>query len=285
MLLSLLLRRLPVKGCLVILVLFLLTAGISYAVMVTDGVQVINENNHVVVNMVKNGTLYIEPQVELSSSTSVGGALRVDNTRNKGAGAVLYTNAGAGARGRLMVLRCDHGLFDQDCLHVSYDGKNSGISVLSTNGPAMTLASTTTVPRNHVLGLLLNADVDDTSALNVNSLNTRHSAVQVTGNEKERGTVKIAHVKPNGMDDTNATALSIDLQGAGTAAQGIFVESTGGTTGKLLNIRNQGDEKMVLKADGTLQVKGNLLVGGNLEVSGCIIYQAAGVQQALGTCI
>ena len=169
---------------LIILFGLLFMAKFAYAALVTDSVKVVNLQNDVMAEISSAGTFAVEPRSELSSSTSAGGAIRLDNTLNKGAGLVMYTNSGSGSNGRLVSARCDHAYFDQDCLHVSNDGERSGIGVLTTKGPAMTLSSSTTTPKNHVLGLVLQSQVTDTSALNVFSDNNLHSAMQVTGQER-----------------------------------------------------------------------------------------------------
>jgi hypothetical protein len=99
---------------------------------------------------------------------------------------------------------------------------------------------------------------NDISALNVVSDNPSGSAVQISGTESARGTVKITHRKP-GAADANAAALSIDLQdGAGngnSAAQGIFITGTeGATTGNLITARNNGRDDFVIKGTGRVGV-------------------------------
>ncbi|HEQ9666527.1 TPA: hyaluronoglucosaminidase, partial [Streptococcus pyogenes] len=70
--------------------------------------------------------------------------------------------------------------------------------------------------------------------------------------------------------DKNAAALSIDIvkktNGAGTAAQGIYINSTSGTTGKLLRIRNLGDDKFYVKPDGGFYAKATSQIDGNLKL-------------------
>jgi hypothetical protein len=96
------------------------------------------------------------------------------------------------------------------------------------------------------------------SALNVVSDNPSGSAMQLSGIDSGTGTLKITHRKP-GVADTNASALSIDVQdGAGsgdTAAKGIFLTATeGATTGDLLDVRNNGVQDLVLKGTGRMGV-------------------------------
>ena len=95
------------------------------------------------------------------------------------------------------------------------------------------------------------------SAANLVSSNPAASCVQVSGVETGRGSVKITHTGPGDNTDANASAISIDLQGAGTACQGIHIDaSAGGTTGALLDIRNNGSQLLKVLASGAV-VLGN----------------------------
>lgn len=101
--------------------------------------------------------------------------------------------------------------------------------------------------------------VDVAAALNLISDNRETSAVYISGHETlPRGTVKITHTNggTTATDDTSASALSIDLRrgtAAGTAAQGIFLTSTdGGTTGRLLTLRNGGANLFTVPAAGSV---------------------------------
>lgn len=112
------------------------------------------------------------------------------------------------------------------------------------------------------------------------------STVGISGYETGKGTVKIDHRKPVAAvtgSDGNASALSLRCNGAGTAAQGIFfdAEDAGGTTGKLLNFRQQGVEKFVVAADGAITSQGKLTLplagntGGLLVGGDCNLYRTA----------
>lgn len=93
------------------------------------------------------------------------------------------------------------------------------------------------------------------TAMNIISSDVDSSCIWVTGHEKDKGTLKIGHVKPDGVSDTNAAGLSIYLSGTGTAAQGIFIDSDA-STGKLLNLRRSGVEVFVVDKDGKLVANG-----------------------------
>src|SRR4051794_36944033 len=98
------------------------------------------------------------------------------------------------------------------------------------------------------------------SHVDVVSADSTTTALGVRGHEAGRGTIKATH-EPSapGATDPNASALSLSIDGAGTSAQGIFVDAPLATAGKLLNIRNAGRELLVLKADGTLELHGRLV--------------------------
>ncbi|GHB53096.1 hypothetical protein GCM10010377_50120 [Streptomyces viridiviolaceus] len=90
------------------------------------------------------------------------------------------------------------------------------------------------------------------SALNVTSRNPATSAMNLSGTETARGTLKISHVGYADGSDADASGLSIDLKTQGTAAQGIFVTATQGpTTGSLIVLRNNpGVDDFVVKGSG-----------------------------------
>ena len=170
----------------------------------------------------------ITPTGNAANSSSVGGALNITNTASTGAGLVVYSTQAAPV-GHLIVARANNATFNQSAIYTEYVGTSHAVSI---NHQGTGLAS---------------------SALNVASSNTEHSALGVSGNETARGTVKITHTGTG--TDVNASALSIDLAGSGTASQGIFVTSTsGGTTGTLLHLRNGGTGALVeVTAAGALK--------------------------------
>jgi len=92
------------------------------------------------------------------------------------------------------------------------------------------------------------------SAINAVSSNPGFSCFEVTGTEKNRGTVKVAHLGYSDASDANCAALSIDLQTTvggvtGTAAQGIFITSTtdAAPTGNAINVRYNSSDRFVVK--------------------------------------
>ncbi|WP_028057741.1 hypothetical protein [Candidatus Solirubrobacter pratensis] len=179
--------------------------------------------------------LGVAPQGSVSSSTSAGGALLVDTSATTGAGAILYTSAGADATGRLMNLRVDNAAFAPAALHVDYAGVGNPVEVVSTSANPASVA------------------------LNVTSAATGATALGAKAPTTGKGVVKITHTGVTG--DANGSALSLLLTGAGSAAQGIFLDAPDTTTGPLLNLRNGGVPQVTVSATGVLYASGGLATG------------------------
>jgi hypothetical protein len=137
------------------------------------------------------------------------------------------------------------------------------ISVIVSSGVAIRAKSTSTTPGDHVAVVNLAADGGPNNAgLNVVSANTAFSACEMSGHETGHGTLKVSHVNPgpSPTSDANAAAISIDLQAGkagGTAAQGIFLKSTtGSTSGKIVNyVDPTGATIFALLPDGSLLLR------------------------------
>jgi hypothetical protein len=132
---------------------------------------------------------------------------------------------------------------------------------ITTNLAVRSAFLKTTSPTEHAVTIYQasTTGVDVAAALNLISDNRETSAVYISGHETlPRGTLKVTHTNggTTATDDTSASALSIDLRrgtAAGTAAQGIFVTSTdGGTTGRLLTLRNGGANLVTVPAAGSI---------------------------------
>lgn len=98
-------------------------------------------------------------------------------------------------------------------------------------------------------------------ALDIVSTNESDTTLGIRGRESGRGTIKVTHEKPDGIGDANASAISIVLGRVNaaetSAAQGIFLDThTGGTTGRLINLRNGGNPKFLVDSDGTVTAYG-----------------------------
>ncbi|HEP1456160.1 hyaluronoglucosaminidase [Streptococcus pyogenes] len=199
---------------------------------------------------VMTGQLKFKPAATVAYSSSTGGAVNIDLSSSRGAGVVVYSNNDT-SDGPLMSLRTGKETFNKSALFVDYSGKTNAVNI------AMRQPSTPNF----------------SSALNITSGNENGSAMQLRGSEKALGTLKITHENPNveANYDENAAALSIDIVkkqkgGKGTAAQGIYINSTSGTTGKLLRIRNLGDDKFYVKHDGGFYAKKTSQIDGNLKL-------------------
>ena len=197
-----------------------------------------------------------------SNSTSVGGAVNITNTNSTGAGLVIYSNQGATASGRLLVIRADNTAFDEQALWVQQDGTNGAFFIDCTASSSRTIEC----------GSISSVDPDN-------------SALGISGSETGKGTVKITHTGTG--TDVNASGLSIDLQGTGTASQGIYLTSTGGgTTGNLLTLRNgvAQDYKFLVTGAGNVGIAtsspsrlltiagGDAWIGGNLTATGTALF-------------
>jgi hypothetical protein len=211
-----------------------------------------------------DAALRLVPSGAVSPSVSVGGAFNLDNTASTGAGVVLYSNQGAGALGRLLVVNQANSENPQNAVRIQNVGTAHAVSIF--HNPAGGTGDSTA------------------EALDVVSTNPLDTALGVRGQEEGRGTVKIAHAKP-ARSDANAAALSIALLGAGTACQGICIGNDGGnpTTGRLLNIRNggPGSERLVLTADGRVELPIKGPAGGLVIGSDANLYRSA--QNVLAT--
>ncbi|VHM45325.1 hyaluronoglucosaminidase [Streptococcus pyogenes] len=198
---------------------------------------------------VMTGQLKFKPAATVAYSSSTGGAVNIDLSSTRGAGVVVYSDNDT-SDGPLMSLRTGKETFNQSALFVDYKGTTNAVNI------AMRQPTTPNF----------------SSALNITSGNENGSAMQLRGSEKALGTLKITHENPSiGADyDKNAAALSIDIvkktNGAGTAAQGIYINSTSGTTGKLLRIRNLNDDKFYVKPDGGFYAKETSQIDGNLKL-------------------
>jgi hypothetical protein len=209
-------------------------------------------------NALNTNTLALLPQVDAPASTSAGGALLIDTTKSRGAGAVIYSNAPT-ADGRLLSLRADSPTFNQAALSIAYNG-SSHAATITQNGTTSSAAE----------------------ALVVTSQNPLDSTLGVSGRELSRGTIKATHTGSG--DDGDASALSLNLAGTGTAAQGIFLDAPLSTTGKLLNLRNGGQQELVVTADGKALATGGIGVGNSQPATkpGTVVrriqvFDAAGV--------
>ena len=201
-----------------------------------------------------DAALRLRPTGAVAPSASAGGAMNLDNSASTGAGAVLYSNRGADAQGRLLVVNQDHPANPQHAVRIENSGTAHTVSVL--HDPAG------------------GAGASPAEALAIESTNPLDTAVGVRGREQGKGTLKITHEKPVGAD-ANASALSIALLGDGTACQGIYIGNDAGnpTSGPLLNIRNggPGTERLVLTADGQAELPvegpgGGLVIGSDANL-------------------
>lgn len=122
--------------------------------------------------------------------------------------------------------------------------------------------------------------------LTVTSTNPDDTTLGISGQETGRGTFKVTH-NYTGTSDASASAISILLGGtsAGTAAQGIFLDTTAGqpTTGDLLNLRNDGVDQLTLSSAGVLTTAGNIISGGFFRSNNGLTNNSSGNNSAVKT--
>ncbi|HVY01169.1 MAG TPA: hypothetical protein VHA12_00175 [Candidatus Nanoarchaeia archaeon] len=219
--------------------------SIAYATTISDTTSTFNGNVNYDSNLTLSSStisltnpyatnaLFIDQNANGGTSTSTGGALRLDMTGSDGAGLLIYSNNGASASGRLLNIRADNSSFNQAAFHIDYDGTANAAEVSYVNNDS------------------------SGQALNVVSYNELDSPLGVNGQTTGKGVVKIVHLQPS-SSDANAAAISIDLQGATTASKGIFIDTTtGNTTGHLLDLRNGGSQRFVVTSEGVMQLLAN----------------------------
>jgi hypothetical protein len=197
-------------------------------------------------------------------SAVTGGALNLDNSGSSGAGALLYSNRGGDALGRLLMVNQANPANPQHAVRIQNAGTAHTVSIF--HDPAG------------------GAGDPSAEAVDIVSTNEQDTALGVRGRETGKGTVKITHAKPAGSD-ANASALSIALEGAGTACQGIYIGNDAGnpTTGDLLHIRNggPGTDLLRLTAPGRLELSAQGSEGGVVIGNDVTLYRAD--QQVLAT--
>jgi Hyaluronidase protein (HylP) len=121
------------------------------------------------------------------------------------------------------------------------------------------------------------------SSVNIISDNTAASAVQISGIDTGTGTVKITHRGQAGGTDANAAAVSIDLQTTGTACKGIYIQSAGTTTGKLINIRRDASTDIFNIFPGGHLFIGNASATPGTPTGGGHLYVSAGALRYKGS--
>lgn len=104
--------------------------------------------------------------------------------------------------------------------------------------------------------------VDIAAALNVVSDNPESSAMYLSGTEKSRGTLKVAHHGWADGSDASASALSVDLLGSGSKARGLYVRSTdGGQQGDAICVRISAAVSAIQHEDFVVKANGRCGIG------------------------
>ncbi len=171
----------------------------------------------------------LDQNANTSASTSVGGAFLLENTGNSGAAEVIYSNH-ATATARLLSVRADNVGYGGEVVAIDNDGTNNALRLNQNSSNA------------------------GANAMLVSSLNASDSAVEITDVALTQPSLKITHTATSG--DSTSSGVFINLAGTGTAARGLFIDSTGVTTGNLLDLRNNGSVMLSLGPTGTGVVTG-----------------------------
>lgn len=127
------------------------------------------------------------------------------------------------------------------------------------------LYAKTTSTTEHAATIHQAAETGTGVALNVISDNVEDSAMYLSGKEKTRGTLKIAHNGFADASDASASGLSIDTRVSGSAARGIYLWSTeGGQTGDSITVRRSSAVASLLREDFVVKANGRCGIGTGL---------------------
>ena len=199
--------------------------------------QTINVGEVIVTQRGNQAALKITALGSAPNSTSVGGTVNVDVSASTGAGLVVFSSQAA-PTGRLIVGRASSATFGQSVAYFENAGTGHALHANQTNV-------------NNATG----------SAANFTSTNVGNSCVFISGVETGRGSLKVTHTGTG--TDANASCISLDIAGSGTAAQGIFIDATGGgTTGDLCDWRNNGNQLFKFRGVGLTRPEMQLGNGG-----------------------
>lgn len=192
--------------------------------------------------------LVIDANADCGNSPSVGGAFRIDNTGNIGGGQVIYSNAGATADGRLMVLWADNDAFDQQVLRIQNDGVGSAVNI----------------SQNTVAG--------DSEAFNIGSADLTQTTMGITGLQTGRGVLKVVHTGSAAVN-ASASAISVAVTDTSNDAQAIFVDCH--TSGVAVNVdvnADTADTPRALKLD-TENAGAGGVIGIDIKEGGTNIFR------------
>ena len=222
----------------------------------STGVQMTTEGDITAAGTI-TGATFAPTTIDLTGAATTTDVVTVDVTGDSvarlvvNAGGTLEWGSGSGA--------VDTNLYrsSADLLRTDDDFRARSLTVDGTVRSAFLKTTSTT---EHVATIYQagTSGTDVAAALNVVSDNPASSAMYLSGIETARGTLKVTHRNGSGSasGDSSAAGLSIDLtqnSAGGTAAQGIFITSTdGGTTGRLMRLRNGGSDLFTVTSVGTV---------------------------------
>lgn len=136
------------------------------------------------------------------------------------------------------------------------------VSIIATE---RALFARTTSTSEHAATIYQAATSGSGVALNVVSDNPDDSAMYLSGVERSRGTLKIAHSGYADASDASASGLSIDTRTAGSAARGLYLWSTeGAQTGDSITVRRSAAVAALLREDFVVKASGRCGIGTGL---------------------
>ena len=200
----------------------------------SNGSQVLVDSGSIsLTGTLPNNVLEIVAGADHGNSPVDGGALNIDNTNNVGSALVIYDNTGSNADGRTLAIHQDHPSNQQHTVFIRNDGLNSALMVDCHTQSGIG------------------------ACVNVTSVDRNQSTFGIRGEETGNGTLKIIHKKP-AAPDADAAAISLLMQGSGTAAQMIFGNTESGitTTGDLIDLRQNGVPTFVVNNKGSVTLSG-----------------------------
>lgn len=230
-------------------------AGNAVGVAVTQNDVTNNNRGASIVNAGTGASLFVDQNGNTSASSSVGGAVLIENTGNTGPGLVVYSNQATSA-GNLANFRVDNATFSHDGVRIDYDGTADGLSIIATAAASNALSISNTGV-DHTLNSAYTGVTVDKGAMNLTSTNSLGSVFQIAGNPAGLGVGKITH---NAVGDAGSSILSLAANDVTYAGQGIFLDMETVGTQKILNLRADGVEKLVLNSNGTATFAGDVTV-------------------------
>lgn len=217
------------------------------------------------------------------ASATAGGCGILDNgTVNTGPALVLKTNVGSNSTGPLFQVTVPSTDFLHSGQTISYSGSGDGLTVTGASSTSNAISASNTGV-DHTINSAYTGTAAAKGSGNFTSTNPNGSTLQITGVEDGFATLK---VNQNSASSDPNSAVANFTQNDPTG-QGIFLEcgTTSGYSGKCINWRIDGAEKVTMNSSGNLglsttspfaklSVGGAAYVGGALTATGTVTFSA-----------